>query len=124
MLTNFSGNTGAAIDGYYITILPNTNPTTEKKLSFAAVSNGELTCVFEEKWSFFRKKQVKPVEVDLLLIGFHLCKIRIVGQIKREAGCNGILDIKTKLRIRIRAVNLTTTTRPDQAVRGDFQVPD
>ena len=39
---------------------------------------------FEKKFSFLRKEQVEPGEIDLLFIHFHLSKVRVVGEIGRK----------------------------------------
>ena len=57
----------------------------EKEFDFPRVTDGKLAGIFQEKRSFFRKKQAESVEIHLNVIDFNLSKICIHRGIKRQA---------------------------------------
>ena len=48
---------------------------------------------FEEELALLRKLQVEARQVDLLLIRFDLCKVRVVGEVHRKVLREPVLDV-------------------------------
>ena len=85
---NLAGNTNTTLNRNQLTTAANTDTPAEKELNLMIVANGKLVSILKKKWPFFRKKQVETVKVNLLFIGLNLGKIRVVGHIQRQAGCD------------------------------------
>ena len=52
---------------------------------------------FRERIRVFRKEKVEPGEVDLLGVGFHLCEIRMIGQVEGEGLRQSIFRIDSAI---------------------------
>ena len=55
--------------------------------------------VLEKKLAFFRKEETEPCEVDLLLVGLDLCKVRVVREVQRKTGSETVLGIESDVGI-------------------------
>ncbi len=63
-----------------------TDATTEEELGLAGAAYGKQAGVLEKERPFFREEQVEAIEIDLLLVNFHLRKVGVVGGIEGETG--------------------------------------
>jgi hypothetical protein len=66
-----------------------------------AAAEPEQPAVLEEELALFRKEQAEPGEVDLLLVGFRLREIRVVGEVGGQVLGQAILHVDAEVRIRL-----------------------
>ena len=92
-MANLAGHTAAADDWDLRALVTDPDPPGEEDLDLPGTSDGEETGVLQEERPLLRKEQVEPVEVDLLVIDLDLCEVRVVGQIKRQARGNAVLEV-------------------------------
>ena len=70
-----------------------------------------------------REEQIEPIEVDLLLVDFHLCEVGVVGRVEREARRQAVLHIDTGLAAQPRVRAARIVDRLPECVGGDLQIP-
>ena len=92
--------------------------------SGAGIIDREHTSVFQKKRPFFWKKKIESIQVQLLIIDFHLRKVSVVSAIQRKTRCHAVLKVSTKITRSDRSTSGFGITRyclPDN-VRGNLKV--
>ena len=78
-----------------------TDPTTEEQVGLARVPHREKPGVLEEERPLFRKEQVEPIEVHLLIVDLHLGEVGVDRAIEREAWRQGVLHVDPDVAVKI-----------------------
>ena len=81
--------------GIGLPVAAQSNSSAEKWNQISARAKCEGAGVLQEKVSLFRKEQIEPREIDLLLVDFNLSKIRVVSCIKSDRWRQPVLEIQT-----------------------------
>ncbi len=74
---------------------------------------------FEEEIPLFGKEEAEPGKVDLLLVGFHLGEVGLVGQVQSQGGGETVLDVQPRVQVVLGGV-----AGADVPPRGAQQVGD
>jgi hypothetical protein len=67
--------------------------------AIAARTELKYAGVFEEEVPLFGKEQVKPRQVDLLLVGLDLREIGVEREVPRETRCDAVLHVEAGIEI-------------------------
>ena len=96
-VVDLSRHAGAPEDGYDFAFGTDADPPGEEEVNFAGSPYGKLSGVLEEEGALLREEEIKAVEVDLLLVYFHLCEVGVVGQVERDGGGDAVFDVGADL---------------------------
>ena len=88
-----AGKAGATQDRYAITAVSNAEPPRKKEIGFPRAAYREIAGVFQEERPFFGEKEVKAIEIDLLIVYLDLGKIRVIGTVEGQAGREAVFEI-------------------------------
>ena len=66
--------------------------------------------VLQEERPLLGEEETETVEIDLLVIGFDLCEVRVQGHVESQARSDAVLQIDTAVRFAL--------TIPDAVVAG------
>ena len=83
----------AAKNGNGLAGIGDANAATEEEVDLAGVADAEEAGVLKEERPLFREEQVEPIQVDLLIVHFHLSEVSVHGRVQRKAGSKAVLQV-------------------------------
>ena len=64
------------------------------RIAGRGAAEGEDSLILEKELTLFRKEQTEPGEVDLLLVGFDLREIGVVGEVGGQVPGNAVFHVE------------------------------
>ena len=83
-------------------------------------ADAEETGVLQEEGPLFGEEQAEAVEIDLLIVGFHLGEVRVDGQVKRQARGDAVLEVHADVAVVGAALHVVAGRAQD--VRSQLEI--
>ena len=114
---DLAGQPPAAQDRDLLTLLANSDSTTEEDFDLARLPHREEPGVLQKEGSFFWEEQIESVEVDLLVVDLHLCEVGVVGNVQGHAGGDAVFEVGSDITER-GCLGVGESSRPARTASG------